>query len=96
MSQPYTNQPMMYMSDVEFNFKKTDLKDKDSIYMRVKCADSSSTFVLAIQGRVEGKAFEITENIYEFLPVAQKEAVFFYYREMSANTEYEGVNELDF
>ena len=52
--------------------------------MMVKCPDSSAVYQINVQGRVKGKAFEITENIFEFLPVKKSEGVFFYHHEMKS------------
>ena len=73
MDKPYTKEPMQYMSDIEFVFEQSELKGyNSSIYMLVKCPDSSAVYQIMAQGRMKGKAFEITENIYEFLPVQKK------------------------
>lgn len=59
--------------------------------MKVSCPDSSATYQVLVQGRYAGNAFEITENVYEFLPVAKREAVYFNHyvmkeSEMTAST----------
>lgn len=76
--------PYQYMSDLEFFFNASDDR---TIFMRVKCPDSSSTYQITVQGHKIGSAIEITENVYEFLPVAEKEAVYFYHHVYNEDTE---------
>lgn len=49
--------PYQYMSDLEFFFNASDNK---SVFMKVKCPDSSATYQIVVEGRKIGQAIEIT------------------------------------
>ena len=76
--QPYARQPYQYMSDLQFFIDPSTLRENTKdMYIKVFCPDSSVTYMLNLQTRSKQIAHKVNENIYDFLKITNKSAVYF-------------------
>lgn len=67
------------MSDIQFHIEKEDLnKDAEQLYIKVTARDAACTFQLNVQGRKKVEGFQMYENVFEFVPIRQKQNMYFY------------------
>lgn len=80
LSRPYEKAPYQYMSDLQFSFDRIDFESgTKEIFMQIKAADSQATYQISTQARSKDVAYQIAENIYEFVVLNKpKEAMYFY------------------